>query len=334
MKKKPRPVHTIGHSDLDLEKFIDRLEQNGMELVADVRSMPHSRYAPQFNREELAGALGQRGIGYIHMGDELGGRPTEDRLYDEQSRASYRLMALEPKFQEGVRQLAQTAMERRLALLCTERDPLKCHRTLLVAPALEKAGVPIVHIGGRRQGRAPQGADGPVDGVVGPARAGRAGNDRQADGGPGGGKPGPEGGLPEAVDRGAMAKHGPGMSIGSHSAGTTSSPVWMRKKSEKRPGHGTEASSRSTRDPTPEHPSSKGRRPKAGVLRGDTLRISKPPTGRDYMPIFRFYRKHGMKRVPIGITVLLVVIAAGAAAYFLVPGIRLSEPENTARYFP
>ena len=81
-------------------------------------------------------------------GDELGGRPADDRLYDEQDRANYRLMALEPKFQEGIRQLAQTAMDRRMALLCTERDPLKCHRTLLVAPALEQAGVPVIHITG------------------------------------------------------------------------------------------------------------------------------------------------------------------------------------------
>ena len=148
MKKKPRPVHTIGHSDMGREKLIDRLEQYGIELVVDVRSAPYSRHAPQFNREELAGALGQRGIGYIHMGDALGGRPTEDRLYDEQGRAQYGLMALEPKFQEGVRQLAQTAMERRLALLCTEPDPLRCHRTRLAAPVLEEAGVPVVHIAG------------------------------------------------------------------------------------------------------------------------------------------------------------------------------------------
>ena len=119
-----------------------------MELIVDVRSIPHSRHAPQFNQKELAGALGQRGIGYIHMGAELGGRPADDRLYDEQGRADYRLMALGPKFQEAVRQLAQTAMERRLALLCTERDPLRCHRTLLVSPALEEAGVPVVHITG------------------------------------------------------------------------------------------------------------------------------------------------------------------------------------------
>ena len=148
MSKKPHPVHTIGHSDLDREKLIDRLEQEGVELIVDVRSMPHSRHAPQFNQKELAGALGQRGIGYIHMGAELGGRPADDRLYDEQGRANYRLMALEPKFQEAVRQLAQTAMDRRMALLCTERDPLKCHRTLLVAPALEQAGVPVIHITG------------------------------------------------------------------------------------------------------------------------------------------------------------------------------------------
>ena len=79
MSRKPRPIHTIGHSDLDLEKFMDRLEQNGVELVADVRSMPHSRHAPQFNRERLAQVLSQHGIGYLHMGDQLGGRPGEDR---------------------------------------------------------------------------------------------------------------------------------------------------------------------------------------------------------------------------------------------------------------
>ena len=128
MSRKPHPVHTIGHSDMDREKFMDRMEQNEIQLVADVRSMPHSRHAPQFNQERLAQALGQRGIGYIHMGNELGGRPREARLYDEQGRASYRLMALEPKFQEGVKQTARLAGERRIALLCTERDPLKCHR--------------------------------------------------------------------------------------------------------------------------------------------------------------------------------------------------------------
>ena len=79
---------------------------------------------------------------------------------------------------------------------------------------------------------------------------------------------------------------------------------------------------------------SRTHRPGAGALPGDTLQLSKPPAGEGHMPIFRFYRKHGAKRVPIGITVLLAAIAAGAAAYFLVPGIRVSEPENTARYFP
>ena len=148
MSRRPHPVHTIGHSDLDRGKLIDRLEKVGVELVVDVRSTPHSRHAPQFNQKELAEALGQRGIGYIHMGAELGGRPTENRLYDEQGRADYRLMALEPKFEDGIRQLTQTATDRRMALLCTERDPLKCHRTLLVTPALEQAGVTVVHITG------------------------------------------------------------------------------------------------------------------------------------------------------------------------------------------
>ena len=152
MNGKPNTVHTIGHSDLDREKFMDWMEQNEIQLVADVRSMPHSRHAPQFNQERLAQALGQRGIGYIHMGDQLGGRPREARLYDEQGRASYRLMAMETKFQEGVKQTARLAGERRIALLCTERDPLKCHRALLVSPALEQAGVPVIHITGDGKG--------------------------------------------------------------------------------------------------------------------------------------------------------------------------------------
>ncbi len=152
MAGKQRVVHTIGHSDLDLEKFIGLLERNQIQLIADVRSAPYSRHVPQFNRERLTGTLRHHSIGYLYLGDRLSGRPGEDLLYDQQGRANYRLMALEPESQEGVRQLAQAAGERRIALLCTERDPLKCHRALLVSPALEEAGAEVVHIlgdGGR-----------------------------------------------------------------------------------------------------------------------------------------------------------------------------------------
>ena len=107
---------------------------------------PYSRRAPHFNRERLAAALALRSIGYLFMGEQLGGRPKEDPLYDQEGRADYRLMTLEPAFREGIQQLAQTTLMHRIVLLCTEKDPLQCHRTLLVAPALEEAGVPVVHI--------------------------------------------------------------------------------------------------------------------------------------------------------------------------------------------
>ncbi len=148
MSRKPHPVHTVGHSNLELERFMDLLERNRVQMVADVRSSPYSRHVPQFNREKLAEALGERGFGYLHMGDQLGGRPNANRLYDEKGQADYRLMALEPGFQADIRQLAQIAGERHVALMCTERDPLKCHRTLLVSPALEEAGIPVIHIMG------------------------------------------------------------------------------------------------------------------------------------------------------------------------------------------
>ena len=146
MNRKTPQVHTAGHSTMDQESLMDLLECNRTQMVADVRSTPYSRRVPWFNREKLAEALTKRGMDYLYMGDQLGGRPKKDRLYNHEGRADYRRMALEKTFREGVRQLSQAAAERRVTLLCTERDPLQCHRALLVAHALEQAGVPVVHI--------------------------------------------------------------------------------------------------------------------------------------------------------------------------------------------
>ena len=145
-RKRKHTLHTIGHSNMEIEAFINLLERGRTELVADVRSTPYSRRVPHFNREKLAKALTLRNIGYVFMGEQLGGRPKADRLYDEEGRADYRLMALEAGFQEGIQQLARTASKHRTVLLCTEKDPLRCHRALLVTPALERAGISVTHL--------------------------------------------------------------------------------------------------------------------------------------------------------------------------------------------
>jgi uncharacterized protein (DUF488 family) len=138
-------VLTVGHSNHTLEDFLRLLAQHGITAVADVRSVPMSRLHPQFNREELAEALKQAGIAYSFLGRELGGRPQDPSCYLN-GQVQYRLVALTGQFQKGIERVLTGARNYRIALMCAEREPLDCHRGLLVSPALEKAGVAVFHI--------------------------------------------------------------------------------------------------------------------------------------------------------------------------------------------
>ena len=138
-------VLTIGHSSLVYEGFLELLRKVAVTAVADVRSAPYSRYYPQFNRETLKAELKADGIEYSFLGDELGGRPKDGRLFCD-GVADYELMAREPSFAKGVERVIEGAKRYRVALMCSEHDPLDCHRCLLVARALKDRGVPISHI--------------------------------------------------------------------------------------------------------------------------------------------------------------------------------------------
>ncbi len=130
-------LYTVGHSNHPLETFLALLEQQGVEAVADVRTYPRSRYNPHFNREPLAEALAERGVRYVFLGAELGGRPADPACYDETGRARYDLIAKTVPFLDGMRRLIEEANAgRRVAAMCSEKEPLKCHRALLVAHAL------------------------------------------------------------------------------------------------------------------------------------------------------------------------------------------------------
>ena len=141
-----RPIRTIGHSNHSLERLLDLLRENGIQAISDVRSAPRSRYVPHFNRERLASALGKRDILYRYLGDTLGGRPESPEAYDREGRVQYQVVAGTSPFQHGIRELLDLSGDRSAAVLCTEGDPLKCHRTLLVARALEESGATVEHI--------------------------------------------------------------------------------------------------------------------------------------------------------------------------------------------
>ena len=135
----------MGHSNHPIEKFIGLLTANGITAIADVRSRPFSRRNPQFNKDKLAAELAQHGIAYVFLGKELGARAEDPACYQD-GRVQYARLAEAPAFKAGIERVLSGAQKYRLALMCAEKEPLDCHRTLLVSRALDKLGVSIAHI--------------------------------------------------------------------------------------------------------------------------------------------------------------------------------------------
>lgn len=138
-------VLTVGHSTHTIEGFIALLRLHGVTAIADVRSQPFSRYAPQFNRAELAAALQQNGIQYVFLGRELGARSNNPDCYVD-GRVQYDRLARTDDFKAGIARVLKGARCERVALMCTEKDPLDCHRTVLVARQLAEEGFDVSHI--------------------------------------------------------------------------------------------------------------------------------------------------------------------------------------------
>ena len=139
-------ILTIGHSDHSSAEFLSLLQTNSVEILVDVRSAPFSRAVPQFNRPVLARALASADIKYLYLGDELGGRSKEQSHYGSDGRVRYDLMAQSDQFRSGLRRVLAASSDHRLALMCAEKEPLDCHRTLLVARELERMGAAVEHI--------------------------------------------------------------------------------------------------------------------------------------------------------------------------------------------
>lgn len=136
---------TIGHSNHGAEGFLALLHQHGVQAVADVRSAPYSRFNPQFNRDALRRELTAAGIAYVYLGRELGGRSDDPACYVE-GRICYERVAETQNFKDGLCRLEKGMAKHCIALMCAEREPLHCHRTLLVAQALDVRGVKVWHI--------------------------------------------------------------------------------------------------------------------------------------------------------------------------------------------
>ena len=138
-------LFSIGHSNSPAERFVALLHDAGVDMIADVRSVPASRRFPWFSQNNLAARLAAAGIRYAAMGATLGGRPREQRLYRD-GVADYEAIATQAEFRSGLGRLIDAAARSRVCLLCAEREPLDCHRFLLIARHLAERGLAVGHI--------------------------------------------------------------------------------------------------------------------------------------------------------------------------------------------
>ena len=126
-----RKLYTIGYSPFLEAEFIDVLKRHDITAVCDVRSAPYSRYKPGFNKEVLAQRLFRNDIAYCFFGRELGGRPTDSGLYDGQ-RICYDRLVAGDLFRQGLVRLKELAHSHTTALMCAEKDPVTCHRGIVI----------------------------------------------------------------------------------------------------------------------------------------------------------------------------------------------------------
>ena len=145
MAETANTVFTIGHSNHDIDGFVALLRQHAIDAVCDVRSVPYSRRYPWFAKASIEAALKKCGVRYLYFGDALGARPGDPSCFDG-DRALHSRIAETASFQAALDRVETGAKDFRIALMCAERDPLQCHRSVLVVRNLALRGVECAHI--------------------------------------------------------------------------------------------------------------------------------------------------------------------------------------------
>jgi uncharacterized protein (DUF488 family) len=138
-------LYTIGHSNIEIEKFILLLKSVNIEVLTDVRSTPYSRYAAQFNKESLKAYLEAEGIKYLYLGDMLGGRPKDSDCYINGA-PDYDCIRIKEHYKKGIERLIKGIEIYKIAIMCSEEDPMQCHRRNLIGLDIHRNAIEVVHI--------------------------------------------------------------------------------------------------------------------------------------------------------------------------------------------
>ncbi len=138
-------IYTVGYAGHDRDSLLALFRGHGISAVADIRTFKRSSYWTAFDSDSFGPFLRENGIAYVFLGDVMGGKPQIPDLYPD-GQLDYELMAQMPEFKSGIGRLVSGAEKYRICLMCAEKDPLDCHRTLLIAPALKDAGFDLRHL--------------------------------------------------------------------------------------------------------------------------------------------------------------------------------------------
>ncbi len=139
-------LFTIGHTNHNITTFIEFLQNHNVTALADVRSRPYTRYLPDYCQAQLKNHLESNKIRYVFLGQELGARPEDQSCYVD-GKAIYEKIAATDLFTDGIRRILKGIKSRhRIALMCAEKDPMTCHRAILICPQLKEYDLDIQHI--------------------------------------------------------------------------------------------------------------------------------------------------------------------------------------------
>lgn len=142
-----RKVYTVGHSNHEIEYFIELLQTANINCVIDVRSTPMSSYSPQYNLETLKAVLQQKGIYYMHFGEEFGARHRNPDLWDNEGKVDFREVQKSRAFQNGIERVdVGLSKGFTIALMCSEGNPLDCHRFSMISAYLVEDDFEVHHI--------------------------------------------------------------------------------------------------------------------------------------------------------------------------------------------
>lgn len=138
---------TIGHSNHVIDAFIKLLKLHNINLIIDVRSVPYSRFTPWFNRENIKVKLEGNNISYLYMGDSLGARYTDPELLFPDGKVDFKKIRERKEFKESISKAIERIRGGNIvSLMCSEKDPLMCHRFVLISYQLAKEGIIVEHI--------------------------------------------------------------------------------------------------------------------------------------------------------------------------------------------